>query len=92
MNAVRKTCDEIDRTLNALGDEYVVIFTADHGGHDRSHGTDLPEDMTIPLFFYGAPFEKGKALETASIKDIAPTVAHLLGAEAAREWEGRVIE
>ena len=48
--------------------------------------------MTIPLFFYGAPFEKGKALETASIKDIAPTVAHLLGAEAAREWEGRVIE
>ena len=92
MHSVRRTCDEIERTLNALSDEYVVIFTADHGGHERSHGTDLPEDMTIPLFFCGAPFEKGKALETASIKDIAPTGAHLLGAEAAREWEGRVIE
>ena len=92
MQSVRRTCDEIERLLAALNDEYVVIFTADHGGHERSHGTDLPEDMTIPMFFCGAPFEKGKALETASIKDIAPTVAHLLGAEAAREWEGRVIE
>lgn len=91
MHSVRRTCDEIERLLAALNDEYVVIFTADHGGHERSHGTDMPEDMTIPMFFCGAPFEKGRELPTASIMDIAPTVAHLLGALPAREWEGNVI-
>jgi len=25
-----------------------MIVTSDHGGHDRTHGTEMPEDMTIP--------------------------------------------
>ena len=39
------------------------------------HGTDMPEDMIIPIFFLGKPFEAGKEIEGLSIKDIAPTVA-----------------
>ena len=61
------------------------------GGHDRMHGTNLNEDMTIPMFFCGAPFAQNKQIDGVSIKDIAPTVASLLGAEPAKEWEGSVI-
>ena len=75
--------------MDALGDEYTVILTADHGGHDRAHGTDMPEDMTIPLFIRGKEAEAGKELEEASILDIAPTVAKLLGVRKPRDWEGK---
>ena len=36
--------------LRQLPEDYTVIITADHGGHDRIHGTDCREDMQIPLF------------------------------------------
>ena len=43
------------------------------------------------MFFLGKPFEAGKEAEDLSIKDIAPTVAHLFGARTPEEWEGKVI-
>ena len=63
-------------------------MTADHGGHGRDHGEDCPEDMTIPMFFYGRCFEKGKQLEGLNLMDLAPTIASLMGANLSREWEG----
>ena len=81
----------VKRVIEAFGDEYSFIIMADHGGHNRTHGTTMPEDMTIPLFFIGAPFERGKAVEGLSLLDIAPTIAAVMGVEPDREWEGRSI-
>jgi arylsulfatase A-like enzyme len=65
---------------------------ADHGGHDRSHGSTLPEDMTIPLFFFGKVFPKGKIIEDdISLLEIAPTIAKLFGLPAEQEWEGKPV-
>ena len=89
MRSVKESWKCIEKISDTLDEEYAVIVTADHGGHDRTHGTESPEDMTIPIFFKGTPFEKGKALEGISIKDIAPTVAALCGVEPAEEWEGK---
>ena len=89
--SVRESCDMVKTLIDEFGDQYTILFTADHGGHDRSHGTDCAEDMTIPLFFLGESFAAGKEIPDASIKDIAPTVAHLFGARAPEEWEGKVI-
>ena len=47
--------------------------------------------MTIPVFFRGKPFKAGCELQGVSIKDIAPTVAALLGASAPEEWEGTAV-
>lgn len=78
----------IERVYNSLPEGYTMIVTADHGGHERSHGSTLPEDMVIPILFCGPKFEKNSKLEGVSIKDIAVTVAKLLEVPCVREWEG----
>jgi bisphosphoglycerate-independent phosphoglycerate mutase (AlkP superfamily) len=67
----------------------VIIVTADHGGHDRTHGTTLDEDMIIPMMVLSKNEKIELDLENASIKDIAPTVTKLLGAYPDDEWEGK---
>ena len=74
---------------NSWRNDYTVIITADHGGHDRTHGTELPEDMTIPVIILGKGFERGNTLENVNIKDLAPTLARLLDVEPDDEWEGK---
>lgn len=64
-----------------------LVWSADHGGHDRGHGTDLPEDMTIPFAVWGRGVAHGM-LGEASIMDVAPTVMELLGLPAHEDWEG----
>ena len=83
--------DNVKRVIEAFGDKYSIIIMADHGGHDRSHGSTLPEDMTIPLFFYGERFEGGKEIGGLSLLDIAPTIADLMGFEPEKEWEGHSV-
>lgn len=76
-------------TAAAFERGYTVIITADHGGHERSHGSDMDEDMTIPLFIRGENVSAGQLKGDISIMDIAPTVAAIAGAQPAREWEGK---
>ncbi len=74
----------------SVKDEYALILTADHGGHDRTHGTDLEEDMTVPFFALSDSFGQGE-IENVSILDIAPTVASLLEIPPEEEWEGKIL-
>ena len=53
------------------------------------HGTEEKEDMTIPLFLHGPRFTPEKELFDVSIKDIAPTIAELLGVKGDPAWEGK---
>ena len=89
MRAMDGSWKQIQRIRDILTEEYTLIVIADHGGHDRTHGTDMPEDMTIPVLIEGKDFEAGKELPEVSIKDIAPTIAALVGVEADDEWEGK---
>ena len=88
MEAMENSWKNIRILIDSLPEDYTVIITADHGGHERSHGTELPEDMTIPVIIKGAQFAPGKELGTVSIKDLAPTVVKLLDVEPDEEWEG----
>ena len=91
MDAVRKSWVLIADVMAKLPDEYTFIVTADHGGHGRAHGADIPEDMTIPLIICGRDFRVGSGLNGANIKDIAPTVTKLFGIEPDSEWEGKAL-
>jgi len=67
--ATLKSVDaQIGRILQAVNDsptlkgKTVIIVTADHGGHDKTHGdTKNPLDYTIPFYVWGAgvPAEAG---------------------------------
>lgn len=86
---IKCAIDNVKRVIEQAGDEYTVIVTSDHGGHGRGHGTDMPEDMTIPVICCGGRFNSGEELHDVSILDIAPTIADILNIPVPREWEGK---
>jgi bisphosphoglycerate-independent phosphoglycerate mutase (AlkP superfamily) len=88
MDSVKVAWDNITRIVEALPEDYTVIILADHGGHDRCHGTDMPEDMTIPIVILGSAYDTVGSLDNANIMDVAPTVLDILGVEPDKEWEG----
>ena len=90
LDSVAQCFDCIHEMIDMLPKEYTAFITADHGGHDRIHGTELPEDMCIPLLIHNARLAP-EAIAEASILDIAPTITQLLGVTPDKEWEGRVL-
>lgn len=71
-----------------LRGDTLIIVTADHGGHDTTHGSSLPEDMTIPWIASG-PGVQPKVLNTpVHTYDTAATAAFLLGLPIPPEWDG----
>ncbi len=88
LRGINEAIDCVKRVYEEFGEEYTIILTADHGGHDRDHGNDIPEDMIIPVFFMGDMFEKHKDLGEISIMDIAPTIADIIGVRKVKQWEG----
>lgn len=86
-----------DRTfgvlLDALKDrgmyeDTIIIVTSDHGGHDSSHGTDAPEDMTIPWIISGPRVYPGQLGTQVHTMDTAATAAFVLGLPLPAEWDG----
>lgn len=70
----------------------VVIISADHGGHDKSHGSDSPEDMIIPWITWGAGVAPGtKIAAPVTTFDTAATALWLLGIEGPRNMEGKPV-
>lgn len=85
---------EVLRAVDEAGlrERTAVVVMADHGGHEYSHGTEMPEDMTIPVIFSGAGVRQGHVLEgPVSILDVAPTVLACLDLAAPEAWEGCVL-
>ena len=91
MASIRQSFDCIETLCRNLSEDYLVIVTADHGGHDRTHGSDSPEDMTIPIIAINPSLESGRR-EGGSILDIAPTVCDTLGVKSDDEWEGKILK
>jgi predicted AlkP superfamily pyrophosphatase or phosphodiesterase len=79
----------VEKLCAALPENCTALITADHGGHGRMHGTDAPEDMTIPVILHGEGVPRGSRVRNANIMDIPPTVAALLGVAPDAAWEGR---
>ena len=71
-----------------LREETLIIVTADHGGHDTTHGSSLPEDMTIPWIASGPGIRPGGLTTQVHTMDTAATAAFALGLPLPAEWDG----
>jgi predicted AlkP superfamily pyrophosphatase or phosphodiesterase len=87
----------VDRLLGelipAIPETTHIIMHADHGGHERTHGTTLPEDMNIPWMIAGPSIKQNYSIqEPVTLLDTAPMISRLLNVPLHPQWEGRVIE
>jgi phosphopentomutase len=88
---------EADRALNRLitlagqafgNGNFSVIVTADHGGHEMSHGSDDPRDVTIPWIAWGQGVSPGLLQTAVRTMDTAATVLWLLAVDRPADWAG----
>jgi predicted AlkP superfamily pyrophosphatase or phosphodiesterase len=93
LSVIRRADEALGEILGGLEarglrDETLIIISADHGGHDTTHGSRQPEDMTIPWIASG-PGVQAKQLSTqVHTMDTAATAAFALGLPIPPEWDG----
>ena len=70
----------------------LIILTADHGGHAKTHGSRAPEDMTIPWVAWGAGVKKGYEI-TAPVTtyDTTATALYALGILLPANLDGKPV-
>lgn len=73
---------------NGLYESTLIIITSDHGGHDTTHGYNVPEDMTIPWIISGPNVIPGLLSTQVFTMDTAATTAFALGLSLPPEWDG----
>ncbi|MCC6730131.1 MAG: alkaline phosphatase family protein [Chthonomonadales bacterium] len=70
----------------------VVIVSADHGGHDKTHGSTSLEDMHIPWIVWGRGVRKGYTItRRVSTCDTTATALWLLGVRVPEEMDGKPV-
>ncbi|MCK4417598.1 MAG: alkaline phosphatase family protein [Candidatus Latescibacteria bacterium] len=88
--AIGLVIDALKRT--ECSDQTMIIVLADHGGHDNTHGSRDPRDMTIPWICFGPGIRRKYEIEgDIFIYDTAATVAYGLGMEIPSSWEGKPV-
>lgn len=93
LSVIRRADEALGEILSGLEarglrDETLIIITADHGGHDTGHGTDLPVDMTIPWVASGPGIQPKQLSTQVYTMDTAATAAFALGLPIPPEWDG----
>ncbi len=71
---------------------FLVIATADHGGHGRQHGTHAPEDLHIPWVAWGGQVTRGDFPDPVRTVDTAATALAALGIAVPSTYTGRAVQ
>ncbi len=75
-----------------IADSSVVIVTADHGGHDKTHGENIPDDMHIPWLAWGKGVKQDFTLtQPVTTYDTAATALWLLDVPLPAEFDGKPV-
>lgn len=70
----------------------VILMSADHGGHGKTHGTAMPDDMIIPWIAWGRGVKPGFTI-TAPVTtfDTAATALYLLDLPIPENFDGKPV-
>jgi predicted AlkP superfamily pyrophosphatase or phosphodiesterase len=93
-----KVCDQalsqIVKAIEQAGikDSSVIIISADHGGHDKTHGLNIPDDMLIPWIAAGKSVKKNYSITSqVTTYDTAATALWLLGVPLPADFDGKPV-
>jgi hypothetical protein len=91
--ALRASDDALGQLIVALDqygirDSTLLIITADHGGHEKTHLGNLIQDLLIPWVAYGPGIQPKQLINPVSVMDTAATVAYALELPLQPEWDG----
>ncbi len=95
--AVTRADQLINRILHGLRvegnlEQTMVIVTSDHGGIDKKHGGNTPEELTIPWIIAGPSVKMNYLLEDNIMTyDTAATIAYVFGIQPPTCWIGRPV-
>jgi phosphopentomutase len=79
----------IPEILRALGDDGMLIITADHGCDPTFKGTDHTRER-VPVLAYGLQLKEGAKLDMlGSFADVAATALEALGVKAKLQGKGK---
>jgi predicted AlkP superfamily pyrophosphatase or phosphodiesterase len=83
LSVIRRADEAIGTLLAALDEaglreDTLIIVTADHGGHEKIHGSWMPQDMTIPWIISGPNVEPQVLSAPVNVTDTAATAAWAL--------------
>jgi predicted AlkP superfamily pyrophosphatase or phosphodiesterase len=88
--ALNTVLDAIDKA--GIQDSSVIILSADHGGHDRTHGSNSAEDMNIPWIVSGKGVKPNPDLKNSvSTCDTAATALWLLDVPLPKNFDGKPV-
>ena len=89
---VAEADEAIGRLLAVLPAQTTVILTADHGGRDRSHAQDIPENMTVPWIVAGPRVvRRGEMTSRVKETDTAATALWVLGLSLPGACAGEIV-
>lgn len=96
MRAIAETDRCVGTLLQAIAaradrDRVLLVISADHGGHGRTHGSTREEDMRIPWIAWGSRVVAGDFATPVSTMDTAATALAALGLETPSDWTGRPV-
>lgn len=87
----------LGKVLNAIQkagivDESVLIVTADHGGHRKTHGSTMSDDMNIPWIVWGRNVKHSYTIsEPVVTYDTAATALWLLDIPCPPSYDGKPV-
>ncbi len=96
--SVEKTDAHVGHILQSIRDagiedNTVVLFTSDHGGINKGHGSISMEEMQIPWIIRGPGIKANNEITTSIMTfDTAATLAKLLRLQAPQVWIARPVD
>jgi predicted AlkP superfamily pyrophosphatase or phosphodiesterase len=97
-DAVARVDQSIGKIIKAVKkagmlESTVFVIIADHGGINKGHGGNTPQEVNVPFIISGAGIRQNHHIAAyVNNYDLPVTIARMLNAKTPDCWQGKVVE
>ncbi|MCE9544399.1 MAG: alkaline phosphatase family protein [Planctomycetia bacterium] len=84
---VGEVLDAVKKRKNYAQEKWLIICVTDHGGINKGHGGDSPEERTVFLIANGPGVKPGGVSPGPGLVAVTPTALKFLGVPIKPEWK-----